>query len=305
MVPGATASDGGGSTRIPGSFSGLPGFKSSFGRIPHPPTAGSQTTCYGFLATTIADVARHLDVAAGPDDRDRTSLPRPTVNYEDAIEQLDVRGLRALWSVDLGFATVDPSVAEVTEAAARVLVDAADLQLVDRPVELTDPVRVWLSAGAADLWMDLEEGMWPDRRDDFDLPVRVGLERSEHLTIPWYARALERRRRLEDEVAALFRDVDVVLTPATAVAAFAAEGPMPNVIGGQKVHPAMGVPFTMLANLCWNPAISVPAGLTSDGLPVGLQVFSRRHADEVVLRLARVLEQAQPWPRVAPGFDGP
>lgn len=303
MVPGATASDGGGSTRIPGAFSGLPGFKPSFGRIPHPPSAASQTTSYGFLATAIGDLARHLNVAAGPDDRDRTSLPAPSVNYEMAIEQLDVRGLRVTWSVDLGFATVEPEVAEVSEAAARALVEAAGLQPVPRPIELTDPVRVWLSAGAPDLWMNLEEGMWPDGAAELDLPVRVGLERSEQLTIPWLARALQRRRRLEEEVAALFRDVDVLLTPTTAVPAFAAEGPMPRFIAGQKVHPAMAVPFTMLANLCWNPAISLPAGLTGDGLPVGLQVISRRHADEVVLRLARLFEQAHPWPRLAPGFE--
>jgi aspartyl-tRNA(Asn)/glutamyl-tRNA(Gln) amidotransferase subunit A len=302
MVPAATASDGGGSTRIPASFSGLPGFKPSFGRIPHPPSAASQTTSYGLLATTVADLARHLDVAAGPDDRDRTSLPAPTVDYEAAVEQLDVWGLRATWSPDLGFATVDPEVAGITEAAARVLIEAAGLQLVDRPVQLTDPVRVWLSAGAPDLWMDLEQGMWPDCIDDLDVPVRVGLERTERLTVPWFARTLQRRRRLEEDVAGLFRDVDVLLTPATAVPAFAAEGPMPRVVAGKKVHPAMSVPFTMLANLCWNPAMSLPAGVTVDGLPVGLQVVSRRHADEVVLRLGRLFEQVRPWPRLAPGY---
>ena len=62
----------------------------------------------------------------------------------------------------------------------------------------------------------------------------------------------------------------------------------------------MCVPYTMLANLCWNPAISVPAGLSSDGLPIGLQITGRRHADDVVLRLARIFEQTRPWPRHAP-----
>ncbi len=62
----------------------------------------------------------------------------------------------------------------------------------------------------------------------------------------------------------------------------------------------MATPFTMLANLCWNPAISVPVGLTSEGLPVGLQIVARRHHDEVPLRLARIWEQVRPWPRTAP-----
>jgi aspartyl-tRNA(Asn)/glutamyl-tRNA(Gln) amidotransferase subunit A len=101
-------------------------------------------------------------------------------------------------------------------------------------------------------------------------------------------------------MAALFADLDVLLLPTAAVVGFAAEGPPPTVIDGVEVNPAMSVPFTMLANLCWNPAISVPAGCNSEGLPVGLQVVARRHHDQVPLRLARLLEQARPWPRHAP-----
>jgi Asp-tRNA(Asn)/Glu-tRNA(Gln) amidotransferase A subunit family amidase len=78
---------------------------------------------------------------------------------------------------------------------------------------------------------------------------------------------------------------------------------MPLVIDGRDVAPAMAVPFTMLANLCWNPAVSLPAGLNSEGLPVGVQVIGRRHADEVVLRLARLYEQARPWPRLAVSYS--
>ena len=101
-------------------------------------------------------------------------------------------------------------------------------------------------------------------------------------------------------MAALFEELDVLLLPTTAVAAFAAEGPPPDMIDGVEVNPAMSVPFTMLANLCWNPAISVPAGLDSRGRPVGLQIIGRRHHDEVPLRLARLFAQARPWPRLAP-----
>jgi aspartyl-tRNA(Asn)/glutamyl-tRNA(Gln) amidotransferase subunit A len=241
-------------------------------------------------------------VAAGPDDMDRASLPAPDVCYEDAIESLDVRGLRATWSFDLGFAVVDPEVAARCHAAARDLVDAAGLKLLDRPFAVDNAMRTWLSAGAVDQWLDLEPGMWPERKQDFTGLVRAGLSRSESWTLPRFARALRYRQALEETVADLFRDVDILLAPATAVAAFAADGPLPMEIDGKDASHCGPVPFTMLANLCWNPAISVPAGLTADGLPVGLQIVGRRHADDVVLRLARLYEQARPWPRLAPPY---
>ena len=300
MTPFCTASDGGGSTRIPAAFTGLVGFKASFGRIPTPGAAPSQTTSVGALVTTVADAARHLDVAKGPDDRDRLSLPPTTTVFERAIEHLDVTGLKACWSVDLGFATVDPEVAELAQAAAIELAQAAGLTLVERPIHFTDPVKVWLTGGGLDVWTDIEPDMWPARADEFDRPVRRTLEITQDWTLRRFARSYERRQLLAEEVAAIFDDVDVVLTPSTAIPAFAAEGPMPNVINGEKVNPAMGVPFTMVGNLCWNPAASLPAGHNSEGLPVGVQVMGRRHADDVVLRLARIYEQTRPWPRLAP-----
>lgn len=297
LVPVATASDGGGSTRIPASFSGLVGFKASYGRIPHPGPSGSQTTSVGALTTTVRDAARHLDVVAGPDERDRTSLPASGLSYERAIDELDVAGVRARWSLDMGFATVDPEVAELVEAAARSLVDAAGLAADDDPVHLTDPVRAWLSSGAMDLWLDLEEGAWPGVADDVTRYSRQVLEQTEDLTIPKFARTLKRRAVLEAETGALFEQVDVLLTPTTAVPAFAAEGPPPMEISGVAVGPAMATPFTMLGNLCWNPSVSIPAGVTSEGLPVGLMATVRRHRDDLALRLARIAEQTIPWPR--------
>jgi aspartyl-tRNA(Asn)/glutamyl-tRNA(Gln) amidotransferase subunit A len=126
------------------------------------------------------------------------------------------------------------------------------------------------------------------------------LEETEGYTAPRYATTLQERDRLEADVAALFDDVEVLLTPTTAVAAFAAEGPPPREIDGRPVEPAMSTPFTMLGNLCWNPSISVPAGHTADGLPVGLMLTVRRHRDDLALRLARIFEQERPWPLRAP-----
>jgi aspartyl-tRNA(Asn)/glutamyl-tRNA(Gln) amidotransferase subunit A len=302
LVPAATASDGGGSTRIPASFCGLVGFKPSYGRIPHPGATGSETSVLGLLTTTVADSARHLDVTAGPDDRDRYSLPPAPLSYESAIELLAVDGLRARWTPDMGFARADPDVRAVTEQAAKALAEAAGLVLDEEPLELTDPVRTWLSSGSLDLWLDLEEGMWPGVAEDLTRYSRSVLEQTQDQPAPRIAAALQRRERLVVDVARLFGEVDVLLSPTTAVSAFAAGGPPPDTIDGEPARPlgASATPYTMLANLCWNPAVSVPAGTTSEGLPVGLQVMAARHRDEVPLRLARIWEQTRPWPRHAP-----
>lgn len=298
-LPAATASDGGGSTRIPAAFCGLVGFKPSHGRIPHPGPTGSETSVFGLLTTTVADAARHLDVVAGPDDRDRFSLPPAALAYEAAIETVPTSGRRARWSPDLGVLRCDPEVRAIAEAAARDLAAAAGLALDDEPVALTDPVRAWLGAGALDLWFDLEPGMWPGVAGDLTRYSRSVLEQTQDYPLPRYAEAVRRRDRLVQEVAALFADVEIVITPTTAVPAFAAAGPPPAEIDGAPASPlgASATPFTMLANLCWNPAVSVPAGRTAAGLPVGLQVIARRHHDEVPLRLARIWELLRPWPR--------
>ncbi len=311
MVPIATASDGGGSTRIPASFSGLVGMKPTHGRIPHPSSDPAQTAVYGVEVTSVRDAARHLDVTAGPDDIDRTTLPPPPVRYEDAIESLDVSGLRIGWSSDLGFAVVDPEVLELSRAAAELTAGAAGTELVDYDVRLTDPVVTWLTAGTLTLWLEIDESEhYPERLGDMTRWVRDSLESTYDRPIRTLAKPLRRRLQLDAECAAIFRDVDVLMTPTTAVTAFDAAGPPPATIAGEDMDErfgaaagAMNVPFTMLANLAWNPACSVPAGVASDGLPVGLQIMGRRHDDHTVLRLARLLEEVQPWPRHAPSFS--
>ena len=176
IIPLGTASDGGGSIRIPAAFCGLVGHKASYGRVPHPGPMDSQTSVVGVVATTVADAARCLDVQAGPDDRDRTSLPPPAVTYEEEIETLDVAGLRARWSLDLGFVEyVDPEVAELSRAAAEALAGAAGLELDDEPVHFADATKVWLSSGVLSSWT--RDGLgerWPDRADELMPYTRQG-----------------------------------------------------------------------------------------------------------------------------------
>ncbi|MFT5441266.1 MAG: aspartyl-tRNA(Asn)/glutamyl-tRNA(Gln) amidotransferase subunit A [Myxococcota bacterium] len=302
VVPFATAGDGGGSTRIPASFGGLVGMKPSYGRIPREEASTSQTAVWGALTRTVADAARHLDITSGPNDRDRTSLPPSGVHYETAIEHLTTEGLKAVWSPDLGYAKVDPEVLEICETAAGALIREAKLNHLDRQVTLTEPVKAWLGAGAIDIWLHLEKKDWPDRAGELVGHVRRNFEATESLPMPVYANFMRRRHQLELEVAELFEQTDILITPTTAVTAFDATTPRNVTIEGQAIEPAMNVPFTMLANMCWNPAISVPAGVTRAGLPVGLQFTTRRHHDELALRLGRIAEQINPWPLTAPGW---
>ena len=306
MVPFATSSDGGGSTRTPAGFCGLVGLKCSYGRIPDAAASRyAQTAVPGALATTVADSARFLDIMSGPHRRDRSSLPAPTVRYEDAIETLAVDGLRIAWSSDLGFAVVDPEVAAIAHDAFEALVKAGSLTLDPRPVEFKDPIPVWARITGVDMWVDIPDGYWPDRADELDPRVRPGFDSAARATLPKFGAVARQRLTIEDAMADLFDRVDVLATPMAAITAFAAEGPMPTEILGRRVHAGMSVPFAMLSNLWGSPAISVPAGVSAAGMPVGLHLMADRHRDDVCLRLARVLEQARPWPRHAPALTAP
>jgi aspartyl-tRNA(Asn)/glutamyl-tRNA(Gln) amidotransferase subunit A len=295
-----TASDGGGSIRGPAASCGLPGLKPTYGRVPTFGVTRHAGNAVNFaLATSIADTALLFDIAAGPDMRDRTSLPAPGISYLDAIERLDVAGLRAAWSPDLGFVTTDPEVVSLTERAASTLIDAAELSEAALDVRIDDFIRIYAFMESADQFVDIPDD-WEDRLDELDPLVVAGWRRSRTVTLPQFAKVERARRELELQVAELFDHTDVLLTPTNPCAPFAAEGPMPTEIAGQPCHGGTAALLTMFANVANLPAITVPAGLTADGLPVGLMITTARHREDQCLRLARIFEQAAPWPRHAP-----
>ena len=113
-------------------------------------------------------------------------------------------------------------------------------------------------------------------------------------------RALRRRDEVLAAIGSVFDSVDLLLTPTTATTAFVAEGPPPLEIGGQRVGGMGSVPYTAPFNVSGQPAVSIPAGLSAEGLPVGLQVVARRHEEELVLAAGLVAEQHRPWPKFAP-----
>ena len=249
----------------------------------------------------MADTALLLDLAAGPDARDRTCLPAPGVRYVDAIEQLDTAGLRSSWSADLGFVVVDPEVEQLASRAAARLVAAAGMLATGDPVQLDDYIRVYAMMEGADQFVDVPDG-WEDRLDELDPLVVDGWRSAKAVTLPKFARVERERRKLELRIAEIFEHTDVLLTPTNACAPFSAEGPMPTQIAGRSCHGGHAALLTMLANIANLPSITLPAGVTADGLPVGLMATAPRHREDICLRLGRIWEQTAPWPRHAPGY---
>ena len=302
MIPFGTASDGGGSIRGPGASCGLPGLKPTYGRVPtFGVTRHAQNAVNFALATTVADTALLLDIAAGPDARDRTSLPAAAGTYRDAVERLDVSGLRATWSADLGFVVVHPEVDAIASGAAAALTAAASMSPTGIDVRLDDYIRVYGFMEAADRFVDVPDD-WELRIDELDPRVRAGWRGAGSVTLPKFGRVERQRRELEFRVAELFEHTDVLLTPTNACPPFAAEGPMPTVIGGRECHAGHAALLTMLANIVNLPSITLPAGTTTDGLPIGLMVTAPRHREDICLRLARIWELTSPWPLRAPGY---
>jgi aspartyl-tRNA(Asn)/glutamyl-tRNA(Gln) amidotransferase subunit A len=296
LVPLATGTDAGGSIREPAAFTGLVGLKPSHGRIAKR-NGFANWSVVGALTRTVADTARYLDVAAGPDDRDRQSLPAVGYRYEAVIETLDVRGLKAVWSPDLGYAPVEPEVVEIARRAAERLMATAGLIECRNDFAPLNVINDWGQIQLTTLEEDFtRQGILPGGIDRLSASVRYFVElmrdHRDRIDVP---AAWKRIYRLEQQVAEFFAGHDLLLTPATACRPYAADALMPDVIDGRDASETHAEPFGPLANVCWNPAISIPAGITSDGLPVGLQVMARRHRDDVLLRLARLFEQAAPW----------
>jgi aspartyl-tRNA(Asn)/glutamyl-tRNA(Gln) amidotransferase subunit A len=295
MVPIATASDLGGSTRVPAAFTNLVGLNPSIGRIPQAPST-TNLSRHGVLTRTIVDTARSLDAMAGQVVPNWT-WPSPAPSYEVAIEELDVSGLKAAWSLDLGFAVVEDEVASVTQRTAIALCEAARLQLVDTVPRFTSPGPIIFHLEFPRYIHNLRRlGIWPKQRDQLSRAALWGADLAVDMGFEDFLNAELDLVQVRRELEAFFEHHDVLITPAVACRPYGADAPYPTELDGRDVRHTTIEPFTQLSTLGLLPSISVPAGLSSDGLPIGLQIVGGPRRDDIVLRLARILEQAQPWP---------
>ena len=297
----ATGGDGGGSIRIPAGFTGLVGLKSTYGRIPRGPgsTYGNLTVTVGALTRSVRDTARWFDVCNGHDSRDPLSLPRVN-GWESALGTLEVRGLRVAVVRNWGGAIVSPAMWEVLESSAERLVTWAGLARVDA-INTTLPRMgaAWSISGMISIASALGDA-WPVCADELTPEIRFGVEStSGKYSADARAKIEERRVALNNHMAEIFDEVDLIITASNPDVAFDADGPLPDTFGGITAGAGNNGLLTFPANLYGNPAISVPGG-NVEGLPVGLQIIGRHHSEQVLLELAQILEREQPWPLIAP-----
>lgn len=295
----ATAGDGGGSTRIPASFCGLPGLKPTYGRIPKGPhmSMNNLTAVSGCLSRSVRDIARFLDVVAGWDHRDPFSLTADS-DYEAQLGTHDVRGLRVAVSPDLGSATVRAAVVELVVEHAELLVRDAGLQRVDVDIVAPEGSVEWALGGLGRIREQLGD-KWPDCAPDLTPQIRFGIEMAEKLFDLEIAARIESQRTENNErMAAVFDEVDLVICSTNPDVAFPAPGPIPTQVDGVDVPMGNNGALTIPANFYGNPSISIPIG-TVDGLPVGMQVMAPHHREDWLLDLALLVERERPWPLVA------
>jgi aspartyl-tRNA(Asn)/glutamyl-tRNA(Gln) amidotransferase subunit A len=297
MVPLATGSDGGGSIRIPASCCGLSGMKPSLGRVP---SGGPQAPDWqnlstkGPMARRLIDVVAALDVAVGPDPTDLRSLPRPEASWMAALD--DPRPPRKVaWSPTLGYAEVDAEVLEICERAVEVMASLGTEVVEIDTVFDADPIDEWLTlSGVYNLRTHAairDTPAW----DSIDPVLAMVIDGAAATTALDLVRAEDACHALNLRLVELFHDVRLLITPTVAAV------PPPLSLGGSGMINGTSdfnwVKFTYPFNMTRSPAASVCVGLSSAGLPVGLQLVGPQHADLVVLRSAAALEAAI-------GFDG-
>jgi Asp-tRNA(Asn)/Glu-tRNA(Gln) amidotransferase A subunit family amidase len=306
LGPIAHGSDGAGSIRIPAALCGIFGLKPSFGRVPYAPTADLFATRShnGPMTRTVRDAAVLLQAMAGPDPRDPLSIDAAPEDYLAACEG-DLKDLRVVWSGDLGYGPVDPEVKRIAEAAARRFSDFG-CQLEDRDPGWDDPRdfhEIIYGVSVASRQVDRAE----EHPEWIEATLMQIIENARKVSALDHGKAMLARTTLYEQSYRFFETCDLLLTPQMPVGAWSKEpGPNegPREIDGRPTPTLFDrLPFTYPFNLTGQPAATVPCGFTSEGLPVGLQIVGKWHAETTVLRAAACFEAAQPWAQHRPPLD--
>jgi Asp-tRNA(Asn)/Glu-tRNA(Gln) amidotransferase A subunit family amidase len=308
LVPLAQGSDTGGSIRTPASCCGVFGLKPSFGRVPRTgrPNGFGDVTPFshtGPMARTVEDAALMLDVMAGPHSGDPFSLPEDDTDYVAATDR-PVDDFEIAYSPDLGTYPIAPEVREVVDDAADAFAEAgaaverADPEFGREQDEILDAFYTYAKVNWESLFDDLEAEYGFDLRGEDKEQLRpITVEtifESDPVSTREYKRADVVRTDVYDGVVDLLGEYDLLVTPTLAVPPFE-HGEYPTEVDGTDIERLRGWLLTQPFNFSGHPVASVPAGFTDDGLPVGMQVVGRRHADDDVLAASAAFERQRPW----------
>jgi aspartyl-tRNA(Asn)/glutamyl-tRNA(Gln) amidotransferase subunit A len=300
MVPVALATDGGGSIRIPASFCGVFGLKARFGRVPVWPAAPAPALSHvGPITHSVRDAALVLSIIGGHDPRDPDSLRTPVPDFLASFAG-GIRGMRIGWCPSFGYGSVDPEVlAACRDAALQLEAEGARVRELEPPFT-RDPAPAWNRLFYGSIGERLAQLATSEAQMNLVNPAlrqAVAEYRAASGNDPSALDALREATLVQAE--AVFRQVDVLLTPTLPVTA------LPVGLDVPPGHPGRNAVdwsyFTYPFNLTGHPAASYPVGTDRQGLPIGLQIVAPREGESAILRVASVLERLRPI--AAPQLD--
>jgi aspartyl-tRNA(Asn)/glutamyl-tRNA(Gln) amidotransferase subunit A len=300
----AQGSDGGGSVRHPASFCGTYGLKPSLGRVAIYPrifVTGEDLSVVGPIVRFVSDAAMMLDAMKGPFEGDRFSLPEQNVNYIEHYDKIPDK-LKVGFTLDLGIARVIHS--EVKKAVMNAI---GKFETYDWSIEEIKFKRSRIAEAFSTNWLisfayDLEPYLkdWANKMDPTLLKwIKAGLD-FDKSALP---KAMKMRSEFYQKIYEVFKNYDLLITPATAVPAFELGIPAPSKIEGKSVSPTGWQPFTFPFNFTGHPAASIPCGWSSEGTPIGMQIVGKRFQELLVLQVSKAFENLAPWQNKHPLFE--
>ncbi|MBC7608293.1 MAG: amidase [Polaromonas sp.] len=296
VTPFALGTDGGGSIRLPSSFSGLFGIKAQFGRVPVFPASATPTLAHvGPLARTVRDAALLLKVISGHDRRDPFSVAGAVPDYFGACD-LPIKGMRLAWAPTLGAGKPQAEVLALCEAAVTCLRGMGCEVMVWDELAGADPIDLWMAEFYAGVGTRLKKTML-ESREMLDPAVAHMLAPALVQQLDDYYAKVFRRYDFREQVRARFESIDLLLTPTTPCTAFAADADAPPGNTGNIIE---WMSYTYPFNLTGQPAASVPVGFSAEGMPIGLQMVAKINHETDIFRAAAALEVARPWAHIKP-----
>jgi len=298
LCPLAEGNDLGGSLRIPASFCGVVGLRSSPGRVPWYPRelAWDNLEIEGGITRTVADAALMLDVVSGPDDRNPISLPHEGREFLQATKNPTAKDLRIAWSDNLNITPVDSEVLTTARPAIDVFLALGGEVVEDTP-DFSDAREIaFVLRGLRYVSLYKYQFDDPEFKRLVNPLVMGNIEQGMNLSIRDIANAERQRSELWNRVNSFFDHYDLLVTPTVAIPPFPAETLYPTEINGMPMENYVEwIMLTYAITLTGLPAISLPCGWTQKGLPVGIQIVGRRLSEWTLLQAASAYELAAPW----------